>query len=40
MIGLQTIGIGTDTTELTDWQLQGVVQLQDILPATQQRMAG
>jgi hypothetical protein len=39
MIGLQTIGIGTDTVESTDWQLQGVVQLQDLM-APEKRMAG
>ena len=39
MIGLRTIGIGPETAELTDWHLQGAVQLQHVLPA-QKRLAG
>ncbi len=39
MIGLQTIGIGTNAVESTDWQLQGVVQLQDLM-TPEKRMAG
>ncbi len=39
MIGLRTIGIGSDTAELTAWHLQDVVQLQHLLPA-RKRLAG
>ena len=40
MVGLQTVGVGTESIEQTDWQLQGVVQLQELLQAPQRRMAG
>tara|TARA_Y100001934_G_C12234505_1_gene717051 strand:- start:226 stop:924 length:699 start_codon:yes stop_codon:yes gene_type:complete len=40
MVGLQTVGVGTEPSEQTDWHLQGVVQLQELLPIRQQRMAG
>ena len=40
MVGLQTVGVGTESIEQTDWQLQGVVQLQELLQAPKRRMAG
>ena len=40
MVGLQTVGVGTEPVGQTDWQLQGVVQLQDLLQAPQRRLAG
>ena len=40
MVGLQTVGVGTENSEQADWHLQGVVQLQSLLPARQHRMAG
>ena len=40
MVGLQTVGVGTEPSTQTDWHLQGVVQLQSLLPSRQQRMAG
>ena len=40
MVGLQTVSVGVDPMEQTDWQLQDVMQLQNMLKAPQYRMAG
>ena len=39
MIGLSTVGIGTGDAELSDWCLDGVVELQHLLPGRLRRAA-